>query len=201
MANYNAIRYNVPYSEAGSLKLIKTITASSDATISFVDGASDVVLDNTYKEYMFIFNNIHPETNSQYFGFKGSINTGSAYGVATTSTVTRAYHDEANSATDLEYEGSADLAQGTGQIPLSTSVGNGNDESCSGFLHLFDPSNTTFVKQFFTRTSGSWYLDYSFDIHVSGYVNTTSAINAVRFNMSSGNIDSGVIKMYGLSKS
>ena len=126
MANYNAIRYNVPYSEAGSLKLIKTITASSDATISFVDGASDVVLDNTYKEYMFIFNNIHPETNSKYFGFKGSINTGSAYGVATTSAVTRAYASESGSPTDLEYEGSADLAQGTGQLPLSTSLGNGN---------------------------------------------------------------------------
>ena len=199
MANYNAIRYNVPYSEAGSLKLIKTITASSDATISFVDGASDVVLDNTYKEYMFIFNNIHPETNSQYFGFKGSINTGSAYGVATTSTVTRAYHDEANSATDLEYEGSADLAQGTGQIPLSTSVGNGNDESCSGFLHLFDPSNTTFVKHFTAGVQGYAGGAYSIVHYTGGYINTTSAVDAIQFLFASGDIDAGDIQLFGVS--
>ena len=199
MANYNAIRYNVPYSEAGSLKLIKTITASSDATISFVDGASDVVLDNTYKEYMFIFNNIHPETNSQYFGFKGSINTGSAYGVATTSTVTRAYHDEANSATDLEYEGSADLAQGTGQIPLSTSVGNGNDESCSGFLHLFDPSNTTFVKHFTAGVQGYAGGAYSIVHYTGGYINTTSAEDAIQFLFASGDIDAGDIQLFGVN--
>ena len=199
MANYNAIRYNVPYSEAGSLKLIKTITASSDATISFVDGASDVVLDNTYKEYMFIFNNIHPETNSKYFGFKGSINTGSAYGVATTSTVTRAYHDEANSATDLEYEGSADLAQGTGQIPLSTSVGNGNDESCSGFLHLFDPSNTTFVKHFTAGVQGYAGGAYSIVHYTGGYINTTSAVDAIQFLFASGDIDAGDIQLFGVN--
>ena len=199
MANYNAIRYNVPYSEAGSLKLIKTITASSDATISFVDGASDVVLDNTYKEYMFIFNNIHPETNSQYFGFKGSINTGSAYGVATTSTVFRAYHDEADSATDLEYEGSADLAQGTGQIPVSTSVGNGNDESCSGYLHLFDPSNTTFVKHFVAEVQGYQGGDYSIMHYTGGYINTTSAVDAIQFSFASGDIDAGDIQLFGVN--
>ena len=199
MANYNAIRYNVPYSEAGSLKLIKTITASSDATISFVDGASDVVLDNTYKEYMFIFNNIHPETNSQYFGFKGSINTGSAYGVATTSAVTRAYASESGSPTDLEYEGSADLAQGTGQIPLSTSLGNGNDESCSGFLHLFDPSNTTFVKHFTASVQGYEGGDYSIVHYTGGYINTTSAVDAIQFSFASGDIDAGDIQLFGVS--
>ena len=199
MANYNAIRYNVPYSEAGSLKLIKTITASSDATISFVDGASDVVLDNTYKEYMFIFNNIHPETNSQYFGFKGSINTGSAYGVATTSAVTRAYASESGSPTDLEYEGSADLAQGTGQIPLSTSLGNGNDESCSGFLHLFDPSNTTFVKHFTASVQGYEGGDYSIVHYTGGYINTTSAVDAIQFLFASGDIDAGDIQLFGVS--
>ena len=199
MANYNAIRYNVPYSEAGSLKLIKTITASSDATISFVDGASDVVLDNTYKEYMFIFNNIHPETNSKYFGFKGSINTGSAYGVATTSAVTRAYASESGSPTDLEYEGSADLAQGTGQIPLSTSLGNGNDESCSGFLHLFDPSNTTFVKHFTAGVQGYAGGAYSIVHYTGGYINTTSAVDAIQFLFASGDIDAGDIQLFGVS--
>ena len=199
MANYNAIRYNVPYSEAGSLKLIKTITASSDATISFVDGASDVVLDNTYKEYMFIFNNIHPETNSQYFGFKGSINTGSAYGVATTSTVTRLYHREDGTGGALDYEGSADMAQGTGQIPLSTSLGNDNDQSCSGYLHLFDPSSTTFVKHFIAAVQGYEGGAYSIVHYTGGYINTTSAVDAIQFLFASGDIDAGDIQLFGVN--
>ena len=184
---------------SGSMTFIKKLTASSSATLSFVDGSSDVVLDNTYKEYLFTFKDIHPETNSQYFGFKGSINTGSAYGVATTSTVTRAYHDEADSATDLEYEGSADLAQGTGQIPVSTSVGNGNDESCSGYLHLFDPSNTTFVKHFVAEVQGYQGGDYSIMHYTGGYINTTSAVDAIQFSFASGNIDAGDICLYGIN--
>ena len=51
----------------GEMRFIKKITASSSATISFVDGTSDVVLDNTYKEYLFTFNNIHPQTNTVSF--------------------------------------------------------------------------------------------------------------------------------------
>ena len=182
----------------GSMVFIKKLTASSSATLSFVDGASDVVLDSTYKEYLFTFNNMHPATDGKYFGFKGSINTGSDYGVATTSTAFRAYHDEADTATDLEYEGSADLAQGTGQIPLSTSVGNGNDESCSGYLHLFNPSSTTFVKHFIFTGQQAHQADQSQNNRVAGYFNTTSAIDAIQFKMSSGNIDAGDICLYGI---
>ena len=47
----------------GSTVFIKKLTASSSATLSFEDGSSDVVLDDTYKEYMFTFKDIHPATN------------------------------------------------------------------------------------------------------------------------------------------
>ena len=80
-----------------------------------------------------------------------------------------------------------------------TAVGNENDESVSGTLHLFDPSNTTFVKHFISLTNAYNPSDYVFQDYVAGYFNTTSAINAVDFKMSSGNIDSGVIKLYGIS--
>jgi len=182
----------------GSMVFIKKLTASSSATLSFVDGTSDVVLDDTYKEYLFTFNNMHPATNSKYFGFKGSINTGSAYGVATTSTVARAYHREDGTGGALEYEGSADLAQGTGQIPLSTSVGNGNDESCSGYLHLFNPSSTTFVKHFTASVQGYEGGDYSIPHYTGGYINTTSAVDAIQFSFASGDIDAGDICLYGI---
>ena len=181
-------------SALGEMRFISKQTASSSATISFTSG-----IDSTYKEYLFTFNNMHPETNSKYFGFKGSINTGSAYGVATTSTVARAYHNESGSPSDLEYEGGLDLAQGTGLINLSTSVGNGNDECCSGYLHLFNPSSTTFVKHFISSVQGYEGGDYSIVQYVAGYINTTSAVDAIQFSYSSGDIDAGDICLYGIN--
>ena len=132
--------------------LIKTLTASSSATISFVNGTSDVVLDNTYRTYIFKFINIHPATNGVYFtvGFRdGSTN----YDATKTTSYFRAYHDESDSATALEYTAGSDLAQGTGFQYLSDDLGNGNDESCSGELFLFNPSSTTFIKHFMSKSN------------------------------------------------
>ena len=128
-----------------------------------------------------------------------STDGGSSYGVATTTSLYRNQHKEDGSDPALEYLGGSDLDNSTSEQRIILSQSHDDDQCGSGYMHLFDPSNTTFVKQFFTRTSGSWYLDYSFDIHVSGYVNTTSAVDAIQFTMSSGNIDSGTIKLYGVS--
>ena len=196
MANYNAIKYD-GFSK-GTLVLIKTLTASSSGTLSFVNGASDVVLDSTYKEYMFIFNNMHPATDTQEFQFNMSADTGSNYNVTKTTTYFRTYHDEADSSTTLAYRTGNDLAQSTNFQMLADGVGNGNDECCSGILHLFDPSNTTFVKHFTSRISTYENNNGIRDNYVAGYGNTTSAVDAVQFKFGSGNIDAGTIKMYGI---
>ena len=184
----------------GAMTLIKSQTASSSSTIDFVHGTSDVVLDSTYPIYVFKFINIHPQTGSQSFSFQGSTNTGSSYGVTTTSTLFRGYHNEGDSATGVAYRGDYDVAQGTGFIPLSDGValGNENDECVSGYIQLFEPSSTTFVKHFISRFNEYHQADYSIDGYVAGYFNTTSAIDAIQFKMSSGNIDAGTIKMYGI---
>ena len=143
MANYNAIKYN-GFSK-GSLILIKTLTASSSATLSFVNGASDVVLDSTYKEYMFIFNNMHPATNQAYFQFNLSADTGSNYNVTKTTTFFQAYNTEDGTDQGLSYQTARDLAQATGAQYLTRQIGNGNDDVGTGYLHLFNPSSTTFV--------------------------------------------------------
>lgn len=197
MANYNAIRYNVPYSEAGSLKLIKTLTASSSATLSFVDGSSDVVLDNTYKEYMFIFNNIHPETDGQQFRFQTSTNTGSSYGVTITSTYFIAYHKEDGTETSLGYITGSDQAQTTNFMVLGSGDAE-NDSGISGYMHLYNPSSTTFVKHFMARTINDPSA-YAQDEFTAGYFNTTSAIDAVQFKFASGDIDAGTIQLFGVS--
>ena len=183
----------------GNLILIKTQTASSSASISFVDGASSVVLDNTYKEYIFYFNNIHPATNSANLQFQASTNTGSSYGIAITSSYFQAQHAEDDSEAALEYDGGQDLAQSTNfQTILGKEVGNGNDESTSGFMHLFDPSNTTFVKHFISRGNCLDAGPMTRDGYAAGYVNTTSSIDAIQFKMSSGNMDAGTISLYGV---
>ena len=183
----------------GDLALIKTITASSSASVSFVDGASSVVLDSTYKEYIFFFNNIHPATDSVILGFNLSIDTGSNYNVAKTTTQFRSEHDEGGSSGTVVYRTANDLAQATGYQRFGDDTGNGNDESCSGYLHLFNPSSTTFVKHFVSVNMEYNSANRATNCYAAGYANTTSAIDAIDFEMSSGNIDAGTISLYGVN--
>ena len=178
----------------GALNLISTQTASSSATISFTSG-----IDSTYKEYIFKFYDIHPATDNVDFKFNMSADGGSNYNVTKTSTGFYAYNFESGSGQGLDYEASYDLAQSTSFQFLAADVGNANDESCVGTLHLFDPSNTTFVKHFIAASHRHYYLDYAIVDYMAGYCNTTSAIDAVQFKFESGNIDSGTIKLYGVS--
>ena len=188
-------------SAGGAMTVIKKLTASSSSTLSFVDGSSDVVLDSTYKEYLFIFNNIHPQTDDAHLMFQGNASGGSGYDETITSTLFRAYHHENDSGADVTYVTGDDQAQGTSfqQLTHSGTIGNANDENASGFLHLFNPSSTTFVKNFISRISASNSLDSEIDTFCAGYFNTTSAIDEIQFKMSSGNIDSGTITLYGIN--
>ena len=197
MANYNAIKYS-GFSK-GSLTLIKTLTASSSSTLSFVNGSSDVVLDSTYKEYIFIFNNIHPSEDNRNFGFTMSVDGGSNYNVAKTTTFFYAYHDETGSYSGLTYHDGKDLQEGTGNQMVLVETGNDNDQSASGYLHLFNPASTTFVKHFISAGNSYEATNNSQNSFVAGYGNTTSAVNAIQFSMSSGNIDAGTVQLFGLN--
>ena len=182
----------------GSLVPIKTLTASSSATLSFVHGTDGVVLDSTYPIYKFEFINMHPASSTE-FQFQTSTNSGSSYGVTLTSTYFYAYHTEADNASGLTYFAGGDLAQSTSFQRLSR-VHNDNDTSCSGSLTLFNPSSTTFVKHYMSNFNEE-NQTYSQNPYTAGYFNTTSAINAVQFKMASGNIDAGKIKLYGIKDS
>ena len=183
----------------GSMTFIKKLTASSSDTLSFVDGTSSVVLDNTYKEYMFTFNNMHPEADQPYFQFNMSVDSGSNYNVAKTTSFFQAYNIEADTATGLDYQTGRDLGQGTGAQYLSRQIGNDNDHSVSGYLHLFNPSSTTFVKHFVATSSNNYGSDsYYMNNYIAGYGNTTSAVDAIQFTMSADAIDAGDICLYGI---
>jgi len=178
----------------GAMVLISEQTASSSATISFTSG-----IDSTYKEYIFKFFDIHPSADDKNFQFNMSADSGSNYNVTKTTTVFKANHDEGDSATNLTYDTGEDLAQGTGFQTLGNGVGGDNDQSLSGTLHLFDPSNTTFVKHFISTIQYYAFNNYTNNFYVAGYGNTTSAVDAVQFKFNSGNIDAGTIKMYGIT--
>ena len=192
---------------AKSLTLIKTVTASSSSTVSFVNGSSDVVLDNTYPIYLITVINAHRSTTSseQTFTFNLSADTGSNYNVTKTTTLFDAYHRENDTSPAVNYVASQDIAQGTGFQNLTPEVelGEDNDASSSGELLLFNPSSTTFVKHFmWTGNHMSYYsTPWSINSFISGYANTTSAVDAIQFKMSSGNIDAGTFKLYGIKDS
>jgi hypothetical protein len=177
----------------GSLILLSTQTASASANISFTTG-----LDSTYDEYIFKFIDIHPATNNIKFTFNMSTDAGSNYNVTKTTTFFQAYHEENDTDAGLGYATGEDLAQGTGFQSLAQNIGNGADESVSGSLTIFNPSSTTYVKHFISRFSNYEEANRMFDCFSAGYGNTTSAVNAVQFKMSSGNIDEGIIKLYGV---
>ena len=178
----------------GCLNLISTQTASSSSTISFTSG-----IDSTYKEYIFKFYDIHPSADDKTFQFNMSADSGSNYNVTKTTTVFKANHDEGDSGANLTYDTGEDLAQGTGFQTLGNGVGGDNDQSLSGTLHLFNPSDTTFIKNFISTIQYYPFNNYTNNFYVAGYGNTTSAVDAVQFKFNSGNIDAGTIKLYGVT--
>ena len=183
---------------SGSLVPIKTLTASSSATLSFVHGTDGVVLDSTYPIYKFEFINIHPGTNAAFFTFQANAAGGSGYNETITSTMFTAYHEEDGSDSGLAYVTSGDQANGTAFQQIARGTRNEADDNCSGYLHLFNPSSTTFVKHYMAcaNTVGTAESDV---YHTAGYFNTTSAIDEIQFKMSSGNIDAGDICLYGIA--
>ena len=185
----------------GSMVLIKKLTASSSSTLSFVNGTSDVVLDSTYKEYVFTFKDIHPGTDQTFLSFQADTGTNTNYNQTITSTFVQAYHAEDDSAAALGYNASYDQAQGTSFQYITDRTGTDNDQTVAGTLHLFNPSSSTFVKHFIAETNCHEQSNYTSQVFAAGYFNTATALTRVQFKMSSGNMDAGTIKLYGIKDS
>ena len=202
MATYQDSRYNIalPSGSGGAITLIKTLTASSSATLSFVDGSDDVVLDNTYRTYIFKIINCHPsqqggDGDEFTVGFRDG---GSSYDATKTTTFFSAVHGEDGTGGAVAYRTSHDLAQSTGFQTLSVDNDADNDVSISGELWLFSPSSTTYTKHFMWRGISVHSSAAAHNNFCSGYCNVTAAIDGVQFKMSAGNIDAGTIKLYGI---
>ena len=200
MATYASIKYDMDLSSsatgAGGMTLLSTQTASSSSTIDFTSG-----IDSTYKEYIFKYIDVHPSVNGTTLQFNGSDDSSShSYNITKTTTYFQAYHNEGDTDTTLGYSTGNDLAQGTG-FQILHQIGSDNDQAGCGTLHLYDPSNTTFVKHFMIDAQTADPDDYSVRAFVAGYFNTTEAITAIQFKTASGNIDAGTFKLYGIKDS
>ena len=189
LANITSLPASV---SGGGLTLVSSQTASASASLEFS-------IDSTYDSYVFKFIDIHPATDNVTFQFNMSTDGGSNYNVAKTTTFFRALHEESDGSATLGYRTGDDLAQGTSGQDLIASIGNGNDESGSGSLQIFNPSSAVFVKHFIGTTSSYWQANGELNDFIAGYGNTTSPVNAIQFFMTSGNIDAGIIKMYGVA--
>ena len=177
----------------GALNLLSTQTASGSATISFTSG-----IDSTYKEYVFKFININAATDQASFTWQASTDGGSSYGMTITSSAFQAYQNEAGDSYALQYNTASDQAQATTYQNITYLQGNESDKSSSGELHLFNPSSTTYVKNFYSIANNCEHQDMTQNMFIGGYINSTSDVDAIQFKMSSGNFD-GKIKMYGVS--
>jgi hypothetical protein len=187
----NVTAYNASVA-TGGMKLISSQTASNSASISFTTG-----IDSTYKEYQFWFVDIHARTNSVFFNFNLSSDAGSNYNVTKTSTFFATYHNQAGTDTVFSYATARDLAQSGSDQNLTIDIDDDADSSVVGTLKLFNPSSTTYVKHFIAEVNFNTSNTYTCNAYIAGYGNTTSAINAVQFKMSSGNFD-GTILMFGI---
>ena len=188
----NVTAYNAAVA-TGNMVLLSSQTASASASISFTTG-----INSTYKEYQFYFINVKVATDGADLRFQGSTDSGSNYGVVATDSYFQAYHSESDSTATLDYDTGRDLAQSTAFSTLTNGVKNNSDNSLNGILQIFNPSSTTYVKHYISRFSSDWDGIGEMDTYKGGYFNTTSAINAIRFQMNAGNIADGTILMYGI---
>ena len=189
-SNGSGVLSNVNVGFGGALVLLNSTTCSNTASVTYT-------LTNAYKEYIIKCITINPVTDNVALQFQVS-NDGTNYNKTITSTFYVALNTESGSPTGLTYDGGWDQAEGTGFQTFFKEVGNDADQACSAELHLFNPASTTYVKNFYARATGTLHHQYIQDQYAAGYINDAAAMTSIRIKLSSGNINSGKIKMYGV---
>jgi len=193
MATYKSIAYDQVLGNPSAMVLLQTSSVTDgDGDLTFTGLSSD------YKEYMITHLNYKSQNDGAGLAIQGTTD-GTNYNIAMTTTHFSAYHLEDDSATSLAYNTSGDQAQGAAFNPLTRNVGSGDDEGTCGYIHIFDPSNTTFVKHYLARSQAYAANDNSYDNFSAGYFNTTSAITAIQFQPSTGDMEAGTFKLYGVN--
>ena len=175
-------------------------TFKGASAVDLTHGSNDVVLDGTYDTYLFKLINMHVSAQAE---FAVNFSTDGQSSAASKQTTTfNCYHQEDGAANEFEYVAADDRANNVGDQQITAiDIGTQNDSGLCAEVFLFSPASTTFVKHFLVKSQyfSHQSTPYSNNVFTAGYVNTTSAVNSVRFLTSTGNFDA-TIKMYGITK-
>ena len=196
--------------DAHTLLATVTVPADSSEPVGSIDFTANI--DSTYDVYEFVCTSIHPASSGVAFLFQvnQSDDEDGDYDLTPmSSTFTQSYHTEDDSGTPtFAYSSGNDHTNdtGTGRVMLLNGLVNDADSSASGTVILFDPSSTIYNKHALSRfnfqnsSSPHYTTDCAVTILIGDHTATyDQAVTQVRFMMSSGNIDAGEIKMYGLA--
>lgn len=175
----------------GSWNLISTTTISSDSDVT-ISG-----MDSTYKNYAMILTNIHPATDNVHLQGQAIIG-GSAYTTGNYFSITE-HSRTGNAGCEYDNQESEDRwnLMHTGQ-----GMGNAASDSMSMIINIPNPSDTTFEKIIEVKSNYNYHSVanmFSRGYGISAIKSITSAYTGIKFFFSSGNMDSGTIKLYGIS--
>lgn len=172
---------------AGALVLLEQHTASASATLDFTTAISA-----TYDEYEIHFVGIVPATTNVSFQMQMGTGAGPTYDTGN------------NYNYGMLYSGIGDVptqssGSSVGAIDLAHSVSTTTSYSTNGVIYLFNPGGSAF--KFINGKIQSVAVGNLYQWGNSGVYKSTTAVTAFRFLMSSGNITSGIIRVYGVAKS
>lgn len=184
-----------------ALVLLEEHTASAQATLDFttrnVTGQSGATFQSDFDEYVFELLNVIPATNAVDFWLRMSTNGGSTYD-ATNSYAVATFAWAHNGSAAAGQAPSAPVAQIAARS--TADISNDSHYGVVGDIRLFSPGSTSVYKRVnmelsYLASTGPLEKTSSEGVYIS-----TTAVNALRFLFSTGNITSGTIRVYGVAK-
>jgi hypothetical protein len=177
----------------GALVLLEQHTAANSASLDFT-----TCISSTYDDYVFEMVGIIPATNGAVLGLRCSTDGGSTFDAS-------GIYDSAELHTLFGSTASYGSVVNGAYLPIFSDAGGTGLYSSAlpalaGRLNLFDPLSASNYKLMTAEGVGVYTNATRYLFSIGGVYRSTTAVNAIRFLMSSGNIAAGTIRCYGIAK-
>jgi hypothetical protein len=179
-----------PTGGSGGLVLLEQHTASASSTLDF-----DSWYSSTYDDYEIHLVDVMAGTTAQALQMRVSNDTGSSY-------ISSGYHYGLITVTNLAGSASSANTGGSaaGQFLIFSALDTGGD-GVRGVIRLMGPGGSATRKTVLINVTASTSASHgSYNGFGTVLPGSSTGIDAVRFFMSSGNIASGTIRIYGVVK-
>jgi len=169
---------------AGALTLLSTVTASASATVDI-----ETTFSSTYASYIIIVSGlVQSELTST--NLRGYMKLGGSY-------ATSGY----NGFVGISETAFANTSEQTAYLMINNSNGATSGASLNLVVRISNPSSTSLKKQV-TWEGSTLTGDGTYRFLLGGGINSaTTALTGFRFQMGSGNINSGTFRLYGFANS